>query len=238
MVSEHSVSIEGQAYPITISDECKALSDAKASGRAILGMWSSELAEGFCQADYIIENLTQVNERLLERVVRRHLKLPWVIAETPWMIIREFVSKDAAVIRNWGESEGVAADFRDEEAITRYSENQYAFYEYGIWAVTLRDGGELIGMAGISNQELPDGKTIQELGYHIMSSYRKKGYAKEACEAVMEYAKEELSLQTLYIRTDASNEASVQLAASLGFEVIQTYNESGRCLSLYERNLP
>ena len=56
-----------------------------------------------------------------------------------------------------------------------------------------------------------------ELGYLIDEPFRGKGYACEACRAILEYAFQELELDCVYARIDEKNEASICLAQKLGF---------------------
>ena len=43
MKQERTLSIEGKEYTLLISDEPQALLEAKASGRAVLGVWIREM---------------------------------------------------------------------------------------------------------------------------------------------------------------------------------------------------
>lgn len=56
-----------------------------------------------------------------------------------------------------------------------------------------------------------------ELGYHIFPEYRKKGYAKEACRAAIEYAEEEFGTVQFIVRIGKENIVSKKVAESLGF---------------------
>ena len=65
--------------------------------------------------------------------------------------------------------------------------------------------------------EMYSGLSDRGLGYHIYAPHRRKGYACEACRAIIGYARDVLGFETLEIETDASNEASVKTALALGF---------------------
>ena len=56
-----------------------------------------------------------------------------------------------------------------------------------------------------------------ELGYHIFPEYRRKGYAKEACRAAIEYAEEEFGTVQFIVRIGKENIVSKKVAESLGF---------------------
>lgn len=207
MVLNRCVTVEGNQYTVVISDEQRALLDGQASGRALLGIWDKEKEnQDLGPASYVVESIEDMTQDLLERVVRRHLKLPWLICETQNLMVRELVLEDCARMEE--------TIFQNPELLCSYIENQYSFYEYGMWAVLEKSTGRVIGIAGITNLESDMG---QELGYHIFKEWRRKGYAREACTAILEYAEEYLDIKTLYTRIDPSNKASIRLAESLGF---------------------
>ena len=73
-----------------------------------------------------------------------------------------------------------------------------------------------------------------ELGYHIFTLYRQKGYGTEACQAILAWCHEHLDCP-IYAKIDRSNQASIRLAKALGFELIdQKYSELGQWNGLYE----
>ena len=85
MTIEREVTIAGQTYPVILSDENEALQAAKAAGRAIVGLWrenEEKQPADYSSCLYLITDPEDADETFLERVVRRHLALPWFIAET------------------------------------------------------------------------------------------------------------------------------------------------------------
>lgn len=98
----------------------------------------------------------------LERIVRRHVGLPWIIAETDRLLIREFTPDDIAQMPEepdaWYTVEERAADkiFYDKDKLEAYIKSQYRFYEYGIWAVVRKADGVVVGKAGVTNLEEPE----------------------------------------------------------------------------------
>lgn len=202
-------------YIVVISDEKEALFAAKAAGRVFVGLSESWMPG----AEYLVESLEAVDERYLERVVRRSLGLPWTIARTNRLLIREFVLADvewmrreAAAAGKAGAPEGIFCGYETMEA---YIRNQYRFYEYGVWAVVNQENGELAGYAGVTGQE-----PGLELGYYIAASCRRRGYAREACQAILSYVQAEYACP-VYAVTEASNKASVRLLCRLGFRPVQ-----------------
>ena len=84
MTIEREVTIAGQTYPVILSDENEALQAAKAAGRAIVGLWrenEEKQPADYSSCLYLITDPEDADETFLERVVRRYLALPWLIAE-------------------------------------------------------------------------------------------------------------------------------------------------------------
>ena len=189
---------------------------------------------------YLVESWDALEPEYLEQVVRRHLKLPWTIAETRRLVIREFQAGDERDMLPEREEEEDHQAFRNKEFLKEYIECQYGFYGYGIWAVTEKGSRKIVGKAGIINLagkwKSAGNLDALELGYHIFPSYRRKGYGLEACQGILKWYREHLDC-SLYAKIDASNKASIKLAEKLGFTVKdQKYNESGQWQLLYEWN--
>ncbi|MDR1770769.1 MAG: GNAT family N-acetyltransferase [Hungatella sp.] len=244
---EREITVGGKIFRVTISDDHEALRSAFAEGRAVVGLWDRKRTDqNLAPAAYVVEDLEDIDNVFLERVVRRREGLPWNIAQTPRLTIRELVPRDFADIPDEPEAGKSGALFLKEETLNDYIRHQYVFYEYGIWAVVDHVTGRLVGKAGISNLELTgqeeflrkikNNDTPVELGYHIFSSYRQQGYGKEACMAILSYAALAVS-ERIYARIDERNLASIKLAEDLGFRLIaRTHSGSVPRLCLYEWN--
>ena len=171
---------------------------------------------------YSIECIECMTLDRVTKMWQRFHKIPWTITETERLIIREQTEDDIDAIYDIYSDEEAAkytedlyADRRDEaEYLRKYIDNQYRFYEFGIWALTLKDSGMLIGRAGIS---LREGYVLPEIGYIIGKEYRDQGFAKEAVRAVMEYGAEEFGFSSYMAFTKEKNVPSVRLLESLGF---------------------
>jgi RimJ/RimL family protein N-acetyltransferase len=94
----------------------------------------------------------------------------------------------------------------------------YTFFGYGLWLVFLKETGELIGRVGIENREI-DNTTKQEIGYLIGKDYQEQGYAYEACEATIEYARTMLNLDELFACIHRDNFKSIAFLEKLGFRI-------------------
>ncbi len=207
-----------------ITDSGSALGFLGEAGIASAALYNEDIRNGtMLPALYCIEDLDYMTFDRINRMWERSRGIPWTITVTDRLIIREQTPEDLDdlyelydddMIREFVEP--LYADrSKEEEYIRDYIANQYRFYEYGIWALVRKQDGKLIGRAGLS---LRDGYDTPEIGYVIGSRYRQNGYAKEALDAIIDYADRELGIEELLAFTKERNKASVRLLRSIGFE--------------------
>ena len=206
----------GVEYVAEAEPEWESENNQKDAGRGAAGTFVGE--------EQTAEDLIRragVDDVYLERIVRRSLGLPWRICETERLLIREFTKEDGTRVLMDTESDRV---FYTPELLDAYIRHQYRFCEYGIWAVVRKSDGALVGTAGVSAGQEEDGQKSAgegeeeawlELGYHIFRPYRRRGYAREACEAVIAYAEQEFSCR-IRAAVKPDNTASVRLLKKLG----------------------
>lgn len=233
MTFEQKVVVDGIVYPVLLSDEEETLSAAKAAGRVSVAILREGQTEMISGAEYAVELPEEIPEEILipylERVVRRQFHLPWNICETERLAIREFSIEDAGKILKEPEDTQADAVFYTPELLASYIRNQYRFYEYGIWAVVRKADGVIVGTAGLTQWEpqegLPEGMGEArewgecldfslELGYHIFRPYRRRGYAEEACRAILAWAKAEYGCP-VWAKVKPDNTGSVRLLEKL-----------------------
>ena len=83
---------------------------------------------------------------------------------------------------------------------------------YGIWLAFARDGGGLVGFAGLLRAE----QAPPNLIYGIAPDFWGHGYATEAARAVLDYALTSLGLTKVAADVDEPNAASVRVLEKLG----------------------
>ena len=113
----------------------------------------------------------------------------------------------------------------DEKKVREWIErnmNRYRNDGFGLWAVCLKDTGELIGDCGLTLQNI-DGEMLPEIGYHIRRDSQRKGYAKEAAKAVLGWALGNTDYPALYSYCKYTNEASIKTAESIGMKFEREY---------------
>jgi [ribosomal protein S5]-alanine N-acetyltransferase len=83
-------------------------------------------------------------------------------------------------------------------------------------AIVLRDERRVVGAAGFHSPPDPGGRA--ELGYEVVEGDRRRGFAREAVAALMEWAAATGSVKVFRAAIAPENTASQALVASLGFE--------------------
>ena len=71
------------------------------------------------------------------------------------------------------------------------------------------------------------------MGYMISGKYQRLGYGREAVQAVLHYAEEELDAPRVVLRIDSDNRTSIQFAEQQGFKKMKDISEEDRQTSLY-----
>ena len=128
-----------------------------------------------------------------------------------------------------------------------YLQSRYKSGEFFDWAVTLRDGGKMIGTCGFTRFDFQHNSG--EIGYVISSDYHGKGIATEAVSEVIRFGFERLGLNRIECKFMIENAASrrVMEKNSMTFEGVYRqgmlvkgiYRDIGVCSILrseYEKN--
>ena len=101
---------------------------------------------------------------------------------------------------------------------------RYRIFGFGLWAVCLKETGEMIGDCGLTLQ-LIDGRIKPEIGYHIRANKQRNGYAKEAAIAVRDWAFNNTPFQIVYSYMKYTNAPSVKTAISYGCKQVDEYQD-------------
>ncbi len=187
-------------------------------------VWLNEdnKSQSFPSGAYCVEDLNDIDEAYEDRVYRRFKGIPWDIAETPRLKIREIKVEDVKRLYELYRDESITRymeplfeDPKQEEEYTKaYIKNVYGFYGYGMWIIESKESGQVIGRAGLECKEGIDGL---EMGVMLGADYQHKGYAYEACCAVLDYGVTVLGQYKYYVFIDKNNTASISLCMHLGF---------------------
>lgn len=106
----------------------------------------------------------------------------------------------------------------------------YKNYGFGLWAVVLKETGELIGDCGLTIQSI-DGVLLPEIGYHIHKKDWRKGYGSEAAKAVRDWAFMHTKYDCLYSYMKHTNVASYSTAQAIGMKKVKEYPDVNNGIS-------
>ena len=155
--------------------------------------------------------------------------------ETERLIIRDFRPEDANDLHEiLGDAETMkncepAYDF----AKTREFLREFCIAKKGAAAAVLRDSGKLIGYILFK----PWAESVYEIGWIFHRQYWRRGYAYEACSALIAYGFRELGIHKVVAET-IDGQKSVRLMEKLGMrregvQRSQTKDSSGSWADLY-----
>lgn len=189
----------------------------------------------------------------LEEVWKRHYHLPWIIAETPRLLIRETTAEDLSALLEIYAQEAENADVKPfsqepERELESYIRSRYRLHGYGLWTVIEKKSKRVIGRIGFeecSEKKGGNGEercgsgvkpdecsgrdaAVPELQYMIRREERGKGYAFEAAQAALGYIRERYGFVRAVMRTSKTNGASLHLARKLGFHRLCTAEAENR----------
>jgi RimJ/RimL family protein N-acetyltransferase len=166
-----------------------------------------------------------------------------VILETARLHLREFVPQDAdALARVLGDP--VAMQFYpapfDRKGVEEWIGKNIGRYQrdgHGLWAMVLKDSGELIGDCGCILQEV-EGTNHVEVGYHVRRDLWGKGYATEAARACMDYAFTRLGAARVISMIQPGNTQSRRVAEKNGMtcERVVFWRGYDHCIYAKQKN--
>jgi len=95
-----------------------------------------------------------------------------------------------------------------------------------IWAVTAKDDGRYVGNASIHPR--PERKQDWEIGYYLISTEWKKGFATELANRLVRYGFDVLSLPAIYATVDTDHPGSIHVLEKAGLSLFRSeYDEQG-----------
>lgn len=93
--------------------------------------------------------------------------------------------------------------------------DSYGRYGYGLNLTERKEDGAPIGICGLVNRESLEGVDI---GFAFLFDYWSNGYAHEAANATLEYAKNVVGLGRILAITAPDNNNSIKLLEKMGFQ--------------------
>lgn len=113
-------------------------------------------------------------------------------------------------------TEFIGGALHDRDTVVKavfLSDNHWRKNGFGSWSIVLKGKKELIGAVGL--KRLPDAQV--ELFIHLAKKHWKKGYATEACQAVLDFGFRLFKLKKVIAHAPSKNPAPLKLMAKLGF---------------------
>lgn len=153
-----------------------------------------------------------------------------MIIETERLILREMTMDDYdaiyAVIADDENMKHYPHTFDEEKVrnwITR-NINRYEIFGFGLWAVVLKETGEVIGDCGLTMQII-GGQIKPEIGYHIRRDCQRKGYGSEAAKASLDWSFEHTPFNIIYSYMKYTNVASFSTAIANGMHQVDEFED-------------
>ncbi|KDM93274.1 GNAT family N-acetyltransferase [Photobacterium galatheae] len=125
--------------------------------------------------------------------------------------------------------------YSKEDAYKYLTQSLMVMYQtagMGLFRIALQDDDTPIGICGLIKR---DSLEDIDLGYGYLPAFEGQGYAFEAAEAMMTFAREKMALRRLVAITDSANARCISLLTRLGFsfEGNQEPLPNGGYLTLY-----
>ena len=151
-----------------------------------------------------------------------------MVIETERLFLREMTEEDFPALYK------VLADYEimkhypcvfDENRVRNWilrNIERYRVFGFGLWAVCLKENGEMIGDCGLTMQ-LINGEIKPEIGYHIRADKQRQGYAKEAAIAVRDWTFNNTPFNIVYSIMKYTNEPSAKTAMSYGCKQVDEF---------------
>lgn len=160
-----------------------------------------------------------------------------MILQTERLIIRKFKPDDLAglmdmftdseVMRYIGPRRALTEDETQKWLSDILLQQDIALTRY---AVASRDTEELIGVAGLRDEE-----GVKDFGYYFRRRFWGKGYAIEACSAILNYVENTLNVRDYHIFIADENINSIRMIHRLGLHAAEAISKSGEQGHLYKR---
>lgn len=143
--------------------------------------------------------------------------------ETDRLLLKPLAPKAAAALENDRAAAGrlmgaeLPSDWPQPDLLpllTRQAAGSERETEFGIWLIIERAGAIVVGDAGFKG---PPADRKAEIGYSIIPSHRRRGYATEAARALVDWAVARDDVDTLVAACATDNVASIRTLERLGF---------------------
>lgn len=129
---------------------------------------------------------------------------------------------------------GVSNEVVAEQYILNSIQPSYIKHGFGSFKVLLKETKQPIGTCGLLQRDFLE---YPDLGFAMLPKFERKGYAFEASQAVLNYAKSTLKLNIILAFANPENLASLGLLTKLHFQNYKTIMLDEKQLVLLKREL-
>ena len=147
-----------------------------------------------------------------------------MIIETERLYLREMTQSDynslCKILQDTDVMYAYEGAFNDSE-VQKWLDKQQQRYKddgFGLWAVLLKESGEMIGQCGLTMQDY-NGEQVLEVGYLFQKEFWHNGYAREAAIACKQYAFDKLNADEVFSIIRDTNLPSQNVAKRNGMTV-------------------
>ena len=153
-----------------------------------------------------------------------------MVIETERLYLRELTENDFEALNKILADSDIMQHYPyvfDEARVRNWIQrnmDRYRIFGFGLWAVCLKESGEMIGDCGLTMQ-LINGQIKPEIGYHIRSDKQRKGYAKEAAIAVRDWTFNNTPFNIIYSYMKYTNVPSYKTALSYGCKQVGEFED-------------
>ena len=153
-----------------------------------------------------------------------------MVIETERLILREMTEHDFDALYKVLADPDIMQHYPytfDEARVNgwiRKNIERYHLFGFGLWAVCLKEMGEMRGDCGLTMQ-LINGQIKPEIGYHIRADHQRKGYATEAAIAVRNWTFSNTPFCVVYSYMKHTNLPSMKTAIAYGCKQVDAFED-------------
>jgi ribosomal-protein-alanine N-acetyltransferase len=124
---------------------------------------------------------------------------------------------------------GVHTQAQLQEYIHR-STKQYKSKDYGRWGIFTTLNSEFIGLCGLTMEE----DSVVHINYRLASKSHGNGYATETVNGLIEYAKNNLKIESISALIEPENVSSINVVLRSGFTMKEESTFKGFSVNVYQ----
>lgn len=216
---------------LLVTDSIEVLADARKKGSdALIFLHSESEIERYPGGKYFVIDAAECESDYFLKIYQRINELPWEMYKTEHLTVRETTESDVDVFAEKYKDPLIAKymeplyDVENEKKYVReYREKMYGCQEFGIWTLIETKTGNIVGRGGLNFRS---GFDNVEIGFVIWSEYRGLGYATEAIESFVSFAKEK-ELGSVNALVVPGNIPSERVLGKTGFKYVGEVETDG-----------